>query len=155
MNLKKFTATKHSDRTAAIPCPELAEFFTPGETPELIVRGLTAEESMICNEAPKRDEQTAALAEALAAGNKEAAAEVTKALGISGKQAPAQYSRFLSLVIIGSVAPKFDRPAAIHLAKNYPNLFMLAAMKVLELTGLNRVPGKLPGSGETIESASL
>lgn len=155
MNIKTFTATKYSDRTAVVPAPGLAEFFKKGESPELIVRGLTAEETLIANEAATRDAQISALSEALAAGNKDAASEVAKALGLSGKQTPAQYSRFLSLVILGSVEPKFDRPAAIHLAKNYPTLFLTLATKILELTGLNRVPGKRPGSGETSESASL
>lgn len=154
-DMRKFATTKHSHRTATVAVPHLAPFFAEGVALELQVRGLSGEEVLAVNEAAQRGEQLAALADALAAGSPEAAAKVAEVLGVGDRgEVPVEYSRRLAILEAGCIAPCFNRPEAIHLANNYPTYFLEATTKILELTGLHRIPGKPSGSGETHASAS-
>lgn len=154
MNINDFKKTKHADRTGEVPVSALAAFFPKGKKPLLIVRGMSGEEALITNEAASRTAQILAIAQGLAAGDAAAAAAVIEALGLCGTETPPEYSRRLAILEMGSVTPKFDHAAAIHLARNYPTYFLTATTEILNLTGLGRVPGKLPGSGKTAASES-
>ncbi len=154
MDLKAFNSAKFSDRTEDLPVPGLTAFFADGETPVITLRGLTAEEALAANEAADRTGKVMAIAEKLSGNDREAAAAVAEALGISGNQTPPEFSRRLDILEKGSVSPKFDRKSALQLAKNFPTVFLSATTKILHLTGMGRVPGKPQGSGETPASAS-
>lgn len=155
MNINEFKKSKYTDRIDAVPAPGLEPFFAKGKKPELIVRGLTGEEGLRANYAADRTPELAELIGALAAGSPAAGKKLGELLGIDSEEPPPEYSRRLAILQMASVNPKFDRDAAIHLAKNYPNLFLSATTKILKLTGLNRVPGKRKGSGEMNESEPL
>lgn len=152
MDIRKFNRTKFIDREDVVPALELAEFFKDGEKPELVVRGLTSEEALIVNESAQKTAQLAALVESLANGNTDAAAMVTEALGVTGKNTPVEHSRRLAILEAGSVNPKFDRQGALQLSTNFPTIFLAATTKILELTGMGRMQGKPKGSGKTQES---
>lgn len=154
MDVKKFANTKFSDRTEEYPAPDLAPFCKAGEKPVLVLRGLTAEESMICNESAARTEKVMKVAEGLFGNNPDALKSIAELIGVTAKESPAEYGRRLSILELGSVSPKFDRSAAIHLAKNYPATFLEVTTRILALTGLGRIPGKLKGSGKTRVSAT-
>ncbi|PLX93461.1 MAG: hypothetical protein C0621_07450 [Desulfuromonas sp.] len=154
MDIKRFNSTKFTDRTDTMKVPELAPFFPEGAEPVLILRGITGEQALTANEAADRSSKLIALAEKLSGGNQEAATAVAEALGVAGKQTPAEFSRRVELLLAGSVTPVFDRQSALKLAMNYPTVFLAATTKILNLTGMGRVPGKPQGSGETPASVS-
>ena len=147
-DLKKYTAARWADRTEEIPVPDLAAFFGEGEPAVIVVRALDGEELARANAAAENARRALAVAEGLAAGSEEIAEGIRNLLGM-GEDAPSDYARRLAILEQGAVEPKFDRAAALALARNHGAIFYLLTQKIIGLTGLGRQPGKPGGSGPT------
>ena len=112
-NAEKFERAKFEARRAKVPVDALAEFFDEGETPEWEVRGLSAVELHKAIEASKRQGSIEAIVKAIAA-NQDQAGAVRKALGLT-KDTPGEIAKRLEMLVMGSVSPKIELPAAVKL----------------------------------------
>jgi hypothetical protein len=149
---KQFIKTKFKKRTHPVPVPDLQAFFPEGEA-VWTVRGLTGQEMGRADMASENQKSIVALISGLTSdSSKEKAQAVKDALGIGGNT-PAAILKRIEHLIIGSVEPECTRDMAVKLCECYPVEFLTLTNKILELTGQGQIPGKLPPSGATQESA--
>ena len=132
-NADKFERAKFEARRAKVPVVALAEFFEDGETPEWEVRGLSAVELHKAIEASKRQGSIEAIVKAIAA-NQDQAGAVRMALGLT-KDTPGEIAKRLEMLVMGSVSPTIELPAAVKLAENFPIEFLSLTNEISELTG--------------------
>lgn len=146
MDLQGFMAAALEPRRQTIDVPELADWFAD-EEPKWTVRGLTAAELV-----RSRDGNTDALrtlVEALAGAGDKAQA-IRSALGIADGEVPAEVSRRIETLSIGSVSPELGelhRDVAVKLAEGYPIVFMRLTNAIDALTVQGADPGKSQRSG--------
>ena len=159
MDLNAFEKAVLNHRTAAVPVPQLAEWYPnlkDGETPTWTVRGLTASEMGWVNENQSRAEGLAALAKAMA-GEGDKGEALREFLALDAKTVPKSTSRQIDLLCVGSVDPVLGdnkRAIAVKLAEKFPGTFLMLVNKINELTGLGAEPGKPTRSGKTPASGS-
>jgi len=132
-NADKFERTKLEPRRARVPVPALAPFFDEGEAPEWEVRGLSATELHRALDAGKRQGAIESVVRALATSGDQAQA-VRKALGLSA-DTPGEIAKRLEMLVMGSVAPIIELPAAVKLAESFPIEFLSLTNEITELTG--------------------
>ena len=132
-NADKFERAKFEARRAKVPVPAIADFFDEGETPEWEVRGLSTVELHKAIEAGNRQGSIEAIVKAIAA-NQDQAGAVRKALGLT-KDTPGEIAKRLEMLVMGSVAPAIELPAAVKLAENFPIEFMTLTNEITVLTG--------------------
>ena len=145
-----FLQTSFTDRTEEVSVPDLAPWFGGDrEAAVWVVRGLTGAELAAVNEAAERARDLGAIVEGLVSPERREKVDAIRALlGIRG-DTPADLVKRLEMAALGSVEPKIETDLAIRLAENYPVEFFLITNAITRLTGQGRVPGNLPGSGET------
>ena len=152
MDLQKFLNESLSSRTATIEVPELKTFFGGEDSPEWVIKGLTAAELGRANVAADRgQENLKALVEAMA-GSGDKAEALRKTMGISEEEIPADVSRRIELLTAGSVEPKLgqdNREVAVKLAETFPTVFYNLTNQILSLTGQGAEVGKRKRSGKT------
>lgn len=150
---KRFMKTKWEPRTEEVPVPALADFFSAGAKAVWKVRGLTGQEIGQANEAPDNFKTMAAAVEALAGAQamKEKVTAIRDLLGLGGKT-PADIAKRLEHLTLGSVDPPCTLDLAVRLCEAFPIEFFELTNRILKLSGLGKVPGKQPPSGETPES---
>jgi len=145
---KLFMKTKFTAREEAVPVPELKAFFGEDE-PVWTVRGLTGVELGLANEAAEKNKNISAILEGLLSQTtKEKTEAVKELIGTTGKT-PQDVAKRLEMLMVGSVDPEVDLEFALKLCECYPIEFFQLTNKITRLTGKGKVPGKLPGSGET------
>jgi len=150
---KQFLKTKFKKRTHPVPVPDLQQFFPEGEEAVWIVRGLTGQELGRADAAADNQKSIAALVSGLTSdSSKEKAQAIQDLLGIGGNT-PSAIVKRIEQLIIGSVDPECTRDMAVKLCETYPVEFLTITNKIVELTGQGQIPGKLPPSGATQESA--
>jgi len=147
-DVKKFKKTKHTQRVADCPIPDLARFCSDPQKPYWRVRGLTGQELGQTKEAAARNKNAGAMVEAIAAGStKEKIEGMKTALGIG--TVTDNIAERIEQLVIGSVEPKMDTELAVMLCERYPVEFYDLTNKILQLTGQGMQPGELRGSGKT------
>ncbi len=150
---EKFNRAKFEARRAKVPVAALADFFEDGETPEWEVRGLSAVELHKAIEASKRQGSIEAIVKAIAA-NQDQAGAIRSALGLT-KDTPGEIAKRLEMLVMGSVAPTIELPAAVKLAEHFPIEFLSLTNEISELTGKGAELVKPPAvSRKTTASAS-
>lgn len=132
-NADKFERAKFEARRAKVPVVALADFFGEGEAPEWEVRGLSAVELHKALEASKRQGSIEAIVKAIAA-NQDQAGAVRMALGLT-KDTPGEIAKRLEMLVMGSVSPTIELPAAVKLAEHFPIEFLSLTNEISELTG--------------------
>jgi hypothetical protein len=137
-----FAAAPLALRTSAVPVPDLAAWF---EGPAVWrVRGLDANELAKVDQAERRNEAAAALAEALTSG---AAAQITEgvreALGRTGAIEDI-YARQIEILVLGSVDPVISHAHAAKLGETFPVVFKGLLNTILTLTGQGAEAPKKP-----------
>lgn len=151
-DMKRFEKTKFTDRTEAVPVPDLAEWFKAGEAPEIIVRGLTGIEIAATNEAVARNKNVAGMIEAIAAINAADKIDAIKAsLGIDGK-APDDIVKRVEQLKIGAVSPAFDQMQAVKFFEVFPVEAYIVTNAINRLTGKGKLSGESKPSGKTVAS---
>ena len=145
-NAEKFERAKFEARRAKVPVDALAEFFDEGETPEWEVRGLSAVELHKAIEASKRQGSIEAIVKAIAA-NQDQAGAVRKALGLT-KDTPGEIAKRLEMLVMGSVSPKIELPAAVKLAECFPIEFLSLTNEISVLTGKGAELVKPPAASQ-------
>lgn len=152
MDVQKFLNAALAPRQQTLPVPDLAEWFPPETQPVWVVRGLTAAELARANLAAESGlENVRALVEALA-GEGDKVLALRKAMGLSADDVPADISRRIEMLSIGSVLPALgvdQRDVAVKLAESFPTVFYNLTNTILNLTGQGAEPGKQPRSGPT------
>ncbi len=151
---QRFSTAPLAPRTADVAVPDLAQWFSPDESPTWTVRGLTGDDIARANEAADRTAKIRAAMEAMmqaGAARKEAFAAI---LG-TGDDVPDDLVKRYEHLIAGSVDPPCDRELAIKLFATFPVVAFQLSNKILELTGLGADLGKAPGSGPTPASEPL
>ena len=153
-NESKFNRASFVPRTHRHFVPELKDFFGESDDgPHWEVRGLTGQEMFQAKMAVDRDKTFRAAVAAMSAGGREQVAAFTELMGL-GDTVPEELSKRIEILVIGSVAPKVERPTIVKLAKAFPATLNTLTDKILELTGLGHEVGKPKGSGETPASAT-
>jgi hypothetical protein len=148
-DLERFEQTRFVPREGTMHLPELQVFFGEGEPPEFRVRGLEGEEMARVFAAVRTNTDLAGLVEAIAAGESaEKISGIRQALGI-GDRVPDEVAKRIEQLVLGSVAPRFNRAAAVKLCQAYPVEFWQLTNQISELTGLGSVPGEPASSTPT------
>ena len=138
-------------RTEDVPVNGLRAWFAEGEALVWRVRGLTTNEITRANEAVSKNRDMTKIMAKLAGPEK--ADAVQELLGLDGK-APDEAVRRLNYLVLGSIEPTVDHPLAVRLADAFPVEFTVLTNKIIELTGLGKVPpGKSKPSGSDQMSA--
>lgn len=145
-NGEKFERAQFERRKARVSVPALSPFFDEGETPEWEVRGLTAVELHKALEASRRQGSIESIVKAIAA-NQDQAGAVRRALGLS-KDTPGEIAKRLEMLVMGSVAPTIELPAAVKLAENFPIEFLSLTNEISELTGQGSELVKPPAASQ-------
>jgi hypothetical protein len=130
---ERFERAKFAPRQQAVEVEALAAFFDEGEKPEWIVRGLSSIELHRAMEASRRQQGVESIVKAIAAGGDQAQA-VRRALGLTS-DTPGEIAKRLEMLVMGSVAPKIELPAAVKLAESFPIEFLSLTNAISELTG--------------------
>lgn len=132
-DVAKFERAQFARRMQSVPVPALAPFFADGEATEWTVQGLTSTELHRALEAGKRQGQVESIVRAITTSG-DAAQAVRKAIGLSD-DTPGEIAKRLEMLVLGSVAPKVDLPAAVKLAGTFPIEFLTLTNTISELTG--------------------
>lgn len=139
-DLKKFEATRFTDRVESVPVPKLAPFFPADEPPAWKVRGLTGMESAIAKQAVTDNKNTDLILSAI--GSKLAAEKIDgirELAGLASDRVPDELVQRYSWLEQGSVEPVCSHELAMRLADNFPEEFFLLTNKIMRLTGMGRV----------------
>jgi hypothetical protein len=146
-----FIKQEFQPRTEALRLEALADWFE-GE-PLWTVRGVSASELALANEAAERQKSLIGAIEAVAGAVGQEKVQATRELlGIDRKETPADIAKRLELLVAGSVDPVIELDVAVKLANTFPIEFMLLSNKVLLLSGQGAVPGKSKPSGKANKS---
>lgn len=145
-DVKAFKRAKLQPRTEDVPVPGLASFFKDGEAATWKVRGLTASEFARAEDSAKRTKDLVAVVKAMAR-EQEKIAELRDALGL-GDAVPAEISKRMEMLVMGSVEPACDLDTAIKLAQFFPVEFYQLTNHITRLTGAGAEVGKSPPSGK-------
>ena len=140
----KFERAKLEPRRSTVTVPGLAPFFDAEEAPAWQVRGLTSSELHRAMEAGKRQGSIESIVKALAASGDQAQA-VRKALGLTA-DTPGEIAKRLEMLVMGSVAPVIELPAAVKLAEAFPIEFLTITNKITEQTGQGCDLGQAPAA---------
>lgn len=151
-NADKFERAKFEARRAKVPVPAMADFFDEGETPEWEVRGLSAVELHKALEASRRQGSIESIVKAIAA-NQDQAGAVRKALGLT-KDTPGEIAKRLEMLVMGSVSPAIELPAAVKLAENFPIEFLSLTNEISELTGKGAELVKPPAASQKMTASA-
>lgn len=132
-NLAQFERAQFAPRTRTVNVEALAGFFEPGDATVWTVRGLSANELHRAMEADARQKSVAAVVKAISNGGDQAQA-VRQALGLTA-DTPGEMAKRLEMLVMGSVAPVIELPAAVKLAESFPVDFLSLTNAITELTG--------------------
>jgi len=147
----KFLGAGFTPRTAEVPVPDLAEFFSEGSPAVWKIRGLKGVEVSQANDAVDKYRNVAGLIGKILGGSeKEKIEAAIKTLGYDGST-PADVVKRLEYLRLGSVDPVVDRDLASRLCEFFPIEFYQITNEILTLTGRGHVPGKRNASGGTTE----
>ncbi len=146
-DIAKFQRATVMPRTARVPLPALAAFFSAGAPAEFEVRGLEGVELAQTRDAVQRNKDLGELvAGILSSDSAEKIAAIREAMGI-GDKVPDEIAKRLEMLALGSVEPKLDREACLKLCRACPIEFYSLTNKITELTGEGCVLGESTGSG--------
>lgn len=137
---ERFERAKFEPRRKRVGVESLADFFPEGEPPEWEVRGLSANELHRAMEASRRQGSIESIVKAMASSADQVQA-VRKALGLTG-DTPGEIAKRLEMLVLGSVSPTIELPAAVKLAENFPVEFLSLTNEITELTGKGAEMGK-------------
>ncbi len=152
-DIKRFVSSSFDYRTEAVELPDLKDWFGEDERPVFTVRGLTGAELAQVNETAEKNRGLESVIELFASPNIEEKIEAIKeSLGLdSGARTPDDLAKRIEQLHLGSVEPKFDRPAAVKFFEVYPVEAYMLTNTIMRLTGKGKVLGgqKPCGSGKT------
>lgn len=149
---KAFMRAQFEPRTAEVAVPGLQHWFA-GSNPVWVVRGMTATELAKSLEAAANNKTLDAVVQAAMGKNKALVEEIRAKAGLSD-DVPGEVAKRLEQLIMCSVDPVIDRPAAVRLADTFPIEFYQITNKVVELTGLGMDVKKPSASGKTAPSGT-
>jgi len=133
-NADLFNSAQIALRQKTIEVPQLSDFFKG--KPEWVVRGMTGEEVALVNESQERSRNLENLVDAIASSGsgKRVTDGIKNALGL-GDEVPADITRRIEMLILGSVKPVCDREMAIRLSTFFPTVFYDLTNTILTLSG--------------------
>lgn len=145
-DVKAFKRAKLQPRTEEVPVPGLSAFFKEGETATWKVRGLSATEYAKADDAGRRAKDLVTHIKGLTR-EQEKVEELRNALGL-GDAVPAEISKRMEMLVVGSVQPTCDLDTAIKLAQYFPIEFYQLTNHITRLTGAGAEVGKSQPSGK-------
>lgn len=141
----KFANQQFIPRIQRVEVPRLKNFFDDGEDALWELRGQTASEIAVGNEAFKTQTNITKVIEAMAKSSVQVA-EVKRALGIS-EDTPEDIVKRLSMLVSCSISPQIDLPIAVKLAETFPIVFYTLTHTIIKLTTLGMDVKKPSTSG--------
>ncbi len=158
-NKKKFMQAKFVPRTGqvAVSAEALTVFFDEGDEKVFKVRGLTASEIAMTNEAITRNLDKAALIDAAAsnASNKKKVENIKKAFGLSG-DTPADTAKRIETIRLGATEPPLEEDEVVKIGEVSPAEFNMIAGEIMKLTVMGaeaKVKPKPSGTKQMSETA--
>jgi len=142
-DMNKFATANFLVRASKVPVPEMEKFF-PGDTDkkDMVweVRGLSAEELAVVNEAVQQNKNTSAILSAIGSKvTKEKIGAIKEAMGVSEDNAPDDVVRRIAMLTAGCVTPECPQDIAVRIGDAFPQVFYKITNKITELTGLGKV----------------
>jgi hypothetical protein len=138
-NTQKFGAAKFAPRTDVVSVADspLVEFFEGDSEPVFTVRGLTATELAIANEAQIKNAKIGVILDAITAGgqNAEQVKQIRESIGITNEKTPGQIAKGLEMVVMGCVEPEVPLNLAVKIAEVAPIEFNKLVIAITKLTG--------------------
>lgn len=157
---RKFGAAQFAPRTEEVSVEDgpLADFFPIDEKPVFVVRGLTASELAMANEAIAKNQTIGTVLEALQGegDHAEKVAELREVMGLSKDKTPNVTVKSIEMIIMGCVSPVLDRQSVVKIGEIAPVEFQLLSNAITKLTGQgqeSKVKRKPSGRGKTSEQA--
>lgn len=152
-DIAAFSTAVLDPREDIVRVEELACFFSDGDDPVFRVRGLTGEEMYRVADERRSSELRAAVADALAGGQRaEVASALREVIGI-GESVPEAMAVAISKVFFGIVEPKLDRDQIVRLFAGLPNVAVRLMSAIDKLSGQGPDLGKYQRSTPIHESA--
>jgi hypothetical protein len=145
-NAEKFRVAEFVHRTEIVPVPMLADYFDKGSKPEIIIRGLSAEEVFMTLESGN-SQRTIDDVLASIESNESKVNQIREIIGIDNKVSP-EFVRKLHQFLAGVVEPKIERDIALKIQRAFPMLFLDITNRINALSGLGMNLKKSGGSGE-------
>lgn len=133
-DLAEFRRAKFEPRTAEVKVSALAGFFSDGEEPIFLVRGLEAAELQRCLEAKEKQEKIADVITQIAE-NAEAAQKMKEISGGLHKQTPAEVVKGIEMLTVGCVSPELTRTDSVKIAQVSAVEFLILYRRIATLTG--------------------
>lgn len=157
---RKFGAAKFAPRTKELDFSKsvLADFFPEDEKAIFVVRGLTAVELAIANEAVTKNKTVGTVLEALLAegDHEEKVNELREVMGLSKDKVPDATVKSREMLILGSVKPALDLHDVKKISDVAPIEFQILVNEITKLTGQGqeaKVKRKPSGQGTTSKQA--
>lgn len=135
-NTSKFQQARLEQRTDVIKVPEMKAFFDEGDDHIWEVRGLTASELAMANEAMAANKDMGSIISAIATGGKDKVDAVKELMGLQSDSVPDDIVRRISMLTVASISPEIDQTTAVRLGNTFPTTFYKITNKIIELTGL-------------------
>ncbi len=126
-------------RTGEVRVEALAQWFDEDE-PVFKVRGLTYAELAQADSDFDRAKAVDNFSKAIGVDDA-AVAAMKQAIGLDAKHPEAMVKR-ISFLVNGSIEPKVSESLAVQLSERFPVEFAAITNKILELTGLGKIPVK-------------
>lgn len=139
---QKFTSTVFKDRVEEVPVPKLAAFF--GDSPAVWkIRGMTGEECSFAKMAVANNRSLESIIEVIgmagSAGKNDMVEAIKALVDLPSTSAPSEIVERYAWLEYGSVDPVCDRPLAVKLGREFPEVFYLLTNKITRLTGAGRL----------------
>lgn len=157
---RKFGAAKFAPRTQDVNVSDsvLADFFPEGDEPVFVVRGLTASELAMANEAMAKNKTVGTVLEALQrdGDHAEKVDELREAMGLSKDKTPDATVKSIEMILMGCVNPVLDRQTVLKIGQVAPVEFQILSNTITKLTGQGseaKAKRKPSGRGKTSEQA--
>lgn len=149
-NQSAFMSQSFSTRTSVVKIEALKDWFDADVEPEFKVRGLTANELAIANDALARNLRASAMVTALDSGNnRELTNELRKSLGFTN-DVRGEVAKRMEMLKMGCVEPELPLEVCVKIAENFPIEFYQLTNEITTLTGKgSEAVKKQRGSGQT------
>ncbi len=151
-NVTGFKSESFTQRTESVKVPGLKDFFSKGEKPVWIVRGLTGNEIGMSADFASRQSITKAVIEGVLSGKSKDIKDAVKSLTGRSDEIPEDTAKRIAHLKHGSVDPVCDEELAVKINKHFPVDFLRLTNTILTLSGQGSLPGKRKASGKTKKS---
>lgn len=130
---EKFAQAKFEPRTEEVEVPLLKEFFSEGQEPKFIIKGLNAIELNAAIEANNKQKSIDNVIKAIST-DRDQINSIRKALGVSN-DTPGEIAKRIEAMVLGCVSPTLNHAQVVKFSENFPLEFFDITNRIFNLTG--------------------